>query len=96
MLQVLVDGRYRPLLWPMFGAPAVLMPALWLAGRLPPPRPDALGGSLRIALAVALVTAALALLWQEGPVNHQAWLAALACLGLALPAVHGAGRQTIT
>ena len=96
VLQVLVDGRYRPLLWPMFGAPAVLMPALWLAGRLPPPRPDALGGSLRIALAVALATAALALLWQEGLVNHQAWLAALACLGLALPAVHGAGRQTTT
>ncbi|MBU6271498.1 MAG: glucan 1,3-beta-glucosidase [Betaproteobacteria bacterium] len=94
VLQLLVDGRYRPLLWPMFGAPAVLMPALWLAGRLPPPRPGVLGGLLRIALAVALVMAALALLWQEGLVNHQAWLAALACLGLALPAVHGAGRQT--
>ncbi|MEI8305315.1 MAG: hypothetical protein WCG13_18715 [Burkholderiales bacterium] len=102
VLQLLVDGRYRPLLWPMFGAPAVLLPALWLAGGLLPSGPGAPGGRLAPApgerlsrgLAAALAVAAVALLWREGLVNQQAWLVTLACLGLALPAAQGAGRQT--
>jgi hypothetical protein len=82
--QLLLDGRYRPLLWPVYAAPAVLLPALWIAGRLPRLRGGATGG-------VALLAGAGALLWQEGGLaNHQALLAALACAGIAGPALGSA------
>lgn len=81
--QLLLDGRYRPLLWPIYAVPAVLLPALWLAGGLPRLRGGAAG-------AIVLLAAAAALLWHEGgAANHQALLAALACAGIACPALGG-------
>lgn len=76
-LALVFDGRYRPLIWPIFAAPVVLLAVLaWLGERL---AADAREERL---LALTSVLLAPVLLWQEGVVNGQAWGAALGCLML--------------
>ncbi len=81
-LQLLFDGRYRPLVWPLLAAPAGLLPLLALLGeRLPPEAREQ-----RLLAAVCLL-AAPALLWLEGPHNTQAWAAACCWVALAAPSL---------
>jgi exo-beta-1,3-glucanase (GH17 family) len=81
-LQLLFDGRYRPLVWPMLAAPALLLPLLALLG-------DRLQGGAREErlLAAICLLAAPALLWLEGLHNAQALAAAATWAALALPSL---------
>lgn len=90
-LGLLFDGRYRPLDWPLYLAPAVLLVALAMAGeRL---RPGA--REERVLAAVVTVCAPLIVL-NEGVVNGEAWVTA-GVLGLlavgALVPVRSADRS---
>jgi exo-beta-1,3-glucanase (GH17 family) len=81
-LQLLFDGRYRPLAWPVLAAPAVLLALLAMLG-------DRLQGGAREErlLACLVLLAAPALLWQEGLHNTQALAAAATWVALALPSL---------
>ena len=83
-LTLLVDGRYRPLLWPMLWAPVGLLLLL-------PQRPRHWPGARPQArlLAFVGVCSAAALVWQESGVNTQAVVTALLWCGLAV----AVGRQ---
>ena len=78
-LTLLVDGRYRPLLWPMLWAPVGLLLLL-------PKRPRHWPGARPQArlLAFVGVCAAAALVWQESGLNTQAVATALLWCGLAV------------
>jgi exo-beta-1,3-glucanase (GH17 family) len=88
-LGLLLDGRYRPLSWPVLAAPAALWLALRLLGEAAPGRPL----SERWLAALCAVAAPL-LLWQEGFDNRQAL--GLALNWLALAAVVGWPYQRAT
>ena len=77
-LQLLFDGRYRPLLWPAAWAPAASVLALALLGErlAPAAREERL-------LAAICAAAALSLLWLEGVFNGQALATAATWLALA-------------
>ena len=72
VLGLLLDGRYRPLSWPMLAAPAALLLVLRLLGEAAPNKYP-----LERWLAALCAAAAPLLVWQEGFDNTQA-------LGLAL------------
>jgi glucan 1,3-beta-glucosidase len=93
-LQLLFDGRYRPLVWPLLAAPACLLPLLALLGERLPPGAGAGAREQRLLAAVCLL-AAPALLWLEGPHNAQAWAAACSWAALAAPSLlpHRAASQ---
>ena len=76
---LLFDARYRPLFWPLFAAPAVLLLALTVLGD----RLDR-GAWLERALAAVCAIAAVLLVGQEGLVNTQALGLALIWLALAV------------
>ena len=63
-----VDGRYRPLCWPLLAAPGLLLLALAICGER-----FARRNTVVISLAALLALAAPLLLWQEGLLNMQAW-----------------------
>jgi hypothetical protein len=77
-LQVVFDGRYRELLWPLMVATAVLTLA-WRACGTP------LHASAREERALGALLACLAplIVWQEGWVNAQAWTTVAACAAAA-------------
>lgn len=81
-LQLVFDGRYRDVLWPLMAATATLMLAWRMAGA-------ALQAGAREERAVGLLLACLApaIVWQEGWVNGQAWTAAWACAAAAVSVV---------
>jgi exo-beta-1,3-glucanase (GH17 family) len=81
-LQMLFDGRYRPLVWPVLAAPALLLPLLALLGD----RLDR-GAREERLLAVICLLAAPALLLQEGLHNTQALAAAATWLALSAPSL---------
>jgi exo-beta-1,3-glucanase (GH17 family) len=72
------DARYRPLVWPLLIAPAVLMCALAVMG-------DRLGAAAKLerGLACLIAIAAGLVVWQEGLANGQALGLAFTWLGLA-------------
>jgi hypothetical protein len=72
-------ARYRPLVWPLLIAPAVLMCALAVMG-------DRLGAAAKLerGLACLIAIAAGLVVWQEGLANGQALGLAVTWLGLAL------------
>lgn len=72
------DARYRPLVWPLLIAPAVLICALAAMG-------DRLGAAAKLerGLACLIAIAAGLVVWQEGHVNGQALGLAFTWLGLA-------------
>lgn len=78
-LGLLLDGRYRPLSWPVLAAPAALLLALRLLGEF-----TANQHPLERWLAVLCAVAAPLLVWQEGFENTQALGLALNWLVLAL------------
>jgi glucan 1,3-beta-glucosidase len=78
-LGLLLDGRYRPLNWPMLAAPAALLLALRLLGEF-----AANKHPLERWLAALCAAAAPLLVWQEGFDNTQALGLALNWLVLAL------------
>ena len=61
MLGLLLDGRYRPLSWPMLAAPAALLLVLRLLGEAAPNKYP-----LERWLAALCAAAAPLLVWQEG------------------------------
>ncbi len=78
-LGLLLDGRYRPLNWPMLAAPAALLLALRLLGEFTTNQHP-----LERWLAALCAAAAPLLVWQEGFDNTQALGLALNWLVLAL------------
>jgi glucan 1,3-beta-glucosidase len=88
-LGLLLDGRYRPLIWPVLAAPAALWLALRLLGEAAPGRPLP-----ERWLAALCAFAAPLLVWQEGFDNRQAL--GLALNWLALAAVVGWPHQRAT
>ena len=77
-LGLLLDGRYRPLSWPVLAAPAALLLALRLLGEF-----TANQHPLERWLAVLCAACAPLLVWQEGFDNRQALGLALNWLALA-------------
>lgn len=71
------DARYRPLVWPLLIAPAVLICALAIMG-------DRLGAAAKLerGLACFIVIAAGLVVWQEGLANGQVLALAFTWLGL--------------
>ncbi|MDD2744900.1 MAG: hypothetical protein PHV02_21785, partial [Rhodocyclaceae bacterium] len=88
-LGLLLDGRYRPLSWPMLAAPAALLLALRLLGK---PAPDK--SRLTRLLAALCASAAPLLIWQEGTANTQSLGLALNWLVLAAAVGWPAQRPT--
>ena len=78
-LGLLLDGRYRPLTWPMLAAPAALLLALRLLGEFTTNKHP-----LERWLAALCAAAAPLLVWQEGFDNIQALGLAVNWLVLAL------------
>lgn len=77
-LGLVFDARYRPLVWPLFAAPAALLLALTvLDDRV------ARGAWFERALAAIAAVSAIMLVWQEGLANTQALGLALVWLCLA-------------
>jgi exo-beta-1,3-glucanase (GH17 family) len=89
-LGLLLDGRYRPLSWPMLAAPAALLLVLRLLGE---PAPNKY--PLERWLAALCAAAALLLVWQEGFDNTQALGLALNWLVLALAIGWPSQRATL-
>ncbi|MGA9395303.1 MAG: hypothetical protein WBV56_08185, partial [Azonexus sp.] len=77
-LGLVFDARYRPLVWPMFAAPAALLLALTVLGD----RVDR-GAWIERALASVGAVAAIVVVGQEGLANTQALGLALIWLALA-------------
>ena len=89
-LGLLLDGRYRPLSWPMLAAPAALLLVLRLLGE---PAPNKY--PLERWLAALCAAAAPLLVWQEGFDNTQALGLALNWLVLALAIGWPSQRATL-
>lgn len=88
-LGLLLDGRYRPLSWPMLAAPVALLLALRLLGESAPDK-----SWLTRLLATLCAAAAPLLIWQEDFANTQALGLALNWLVLATAVGWPAQRPT--